>query len=219
MKRGLRPSGDLIPWTVSEQFQDDSFAQLNGIRIIRIATHPSAQNKGYGSRALELLMKYYEQELIDQDNVQTDEADELRPKKVSKQEEDKEVALISEKLKPKKHLKPILQKLSERKPIPIHYLGTSFGLTKELFNFWRKNHFVPLYLRQTANDLTGEHTCLMLRPINTSTVALPEQIQKYADEDDQDEESWARVYTVDFRKRLQNLLGFEFRHLPCALAL
>ena len=60
MKRGIRPSGDLIPWTVSEQFQDDSFASLNGIRIIRIATHPAAQNKGYGSRTLELLLKYYE---------------------------------------------------------------------------------------------------------------------------------------------------------------
>jgi N-acetyltransferase 10 len=55
--------------------------------------------------------------------------------------------LKDEKLKPKKHLKPILQKLAERRPIPIHYLGTSFGLTKELFNFWRKNKFVPLYLR------------------------------------------------------------------------
>ena len=25
LKRGLRPSGDLIPWTISEQFQDDKF--------------------------------------------------------------------------------------------------------------------------------------------------------------------------------------------------
>jgi N-acetyltransferase 10 len=148
MKRGIRPSGDLIPWTVSEQFQDDSFASLNGIRIIRIATHPNAQNKGYGSRAMELLTKYYEQELIDHDNVQTEEADELKPNKVTSKEEEKTVVgLREEKLKPKKHLKPILQKLSERRPIPIHYLGTSFGVTKELFNFWRKNKFVPLYLR------------------------------------------------------------------------
>ena len=33
---------------------------MNGIRVIRIATHPSAQGKGYGSKALELLIKYYE---------------------------------------------------------------------------------------------------------------------------------------------------------------
>jgi N-acetyltransferase 10 len=25
LKRGMRPSGDLIPWTVSEQYQDDKF--------------------------------------------------------------------------------------------------------------------------------------------------------------------------------------------------
>jgi N-acetyltransferase 10 len=109
MKRGIRPSGDLIPWTVSEQFQDDSFASLNGIRIIRIATHPSAQNKGYGSRAMELLLKYYEGQLIDSDNANTEEADELKPKKPSSKEEEKgQVGLKDEKLKPKKHLKPIL---------------------------------------------------------------------------------------------------------------
>ena len=73
MKRGLRPSGDLIPWTISEQFQDESFAQLSGIRIVRIATHPNAVGKGYGSRALEQLFKYYEGQLIDMDNVQVDE--------------------------------------------------------------------------------------------------------------------------------------------------
>jgi len=72
-----------------------------------------------------------------------------------------------EKIKPKKNLKPILQKLSERKPAPLDYIGTSFGVTKELFTFWKKNLFIPVYLRQTANELTGEHTCVMMRPVNT----------------------------------------------------
>jgi len=114
-------------------------------------------------------MKYYEQQLTDMDNIQTNEAEELAVKKPTKESEVLVVkgTLQDEKIKPKKHLKPILQKLSERKPLPIHYIGTSFGLTKELFNFWRKNKFVPLYLRQTANELTGEHTCLMIKPINT----------------------------------------------------
>ena len=76
--------------------------------------------------------------------------------------------LKDEKLKPKKHLKPILQKLGERKPLPIHYLGTSFGVTIELFKFWRKNKFVPLYLRLTPNELTGEHTTIMVRPLKTN---------------------------------------------------
>jgi N-acetyltransferase 10 len=68
----------LIPWTISEQFQDESFGQLNGIRIIRIATHAQAQGKGYGTRALELLTKYYEGQLLDNDNIVTDEAVEFK---------------------------------------------------------------------------------------------------------------------------------------------
>lgn len=105
--------------------------------------------------------------------------------------------------------------------MPIHYIGTSFGLTKELFNFWRKNKYVPLYLRQTPNELTGEHTCLMIKPINTQgelAVTLPEQIKKFATETEA-EESWASAYTVDFRKRMLHLLAYEFHTLSSSLAL
>ena len=59
LKRGIRPSGDLIPWTISEQYQDEGFASLSGIRVVRIATHPQAQGRGYGSKAIELLINYY----------------------------------------------------------------------------------------------------------------------------------------------------------------
>lgn len=81
------------------------------------------------------------------DQLKTDEAKDLKNKgkKAEKAKEGK--GLKDEKLKPKKHVQPILQKLSERKPVPLHYLGTSFGVTKELFMFWRKNSFVPIYLR------------------------------------------------------------------------
>ena len=40
LSRGKRAAGDLIPWVVSEQFQEQSFAGLSGARIVRIATHP-----------------------------------------------------------------------------------------------------------------------------------------------------------------------------------
>ena len=167
LKRGLRPSGDLIPWTISEQFQDESFAGLSGVRIVRIATHPSAQGRGYGSRAMELLLKHYEGQLVDFDNIKTDELEEMKGRgQHAKASSDK--GLMDEKIKPKKHIQPILQKLSERKPAPLHYLGTSFGVTKELFAFWRKSGFVPIYLRQTAIELTGEHTCVMIRPVNVN---------------------------------------------------
>lgn len=104
LKRGLRPSGDLIPWTISEQFQDDSFAELSGVRIVRIATHPNAQGKGYGSKALELILKYYQGHLVDHDNIKVHEIKEMkeRVKKVKAAESGK--PLKDEKIKPKKHL-------------------------------------------------------------------------------------------------------------------
>ena len=60
LQRGQRASGDLIPWTMAQQFQDDNFPQLSGARVVRIATHPEYQKMGYGSRALHLLKEYYE---------------------------------------------------------------------------------------------------------------------------------------------------------------
>lgn len=66
---------------MSEQFQDDSFAALSGARVVRIATHPNAQGRGYGSRALELLIKYFSNQLIDFDNIKTDELQEFKAKK------------------------------------------------------------------------------------------------------------------------------------------
>jgi N-acetyltransferase 10 len=57
LSRGKRANGDLIPWNMAQQFQDDNFPCLSGARIVRIATHPDYQRMGYGSRAIELLIK------------------------------------------------------------------------------------------------------------------------------------------------------------------
>lgn len=76
----------------------------------------------------------------------TQEAEQFKPAKAEKADHSGAV-LKDERLKPKKKLKPILQKLSERVPVPVHYLGTSFGVTKELFNFWKKNRLEPVYVR------------------------------------------------------------------------
>ena len=40
LNRGIRAGGDMIPWTISQQFQEDKFASLSGARVVRIATHP-----------------------------------------------------------------------------------------------------------------------------------------------------------------------------------
>ena len=45
---------------MGQQFQDADFPALSGARVVRIAVHPELGRAGYGSRALELLRRYYE---------------------------------------------------------------------------------------------------------------------------------------------------------------
>ena len=47
--RGFRAGGDMIPWLISQQFQDNGFAKLSGARVVRIACHPDYANVGYYS--------------------------------------------------------------------------------------------------------------------------------------------------------------------------
>ena len=61
LRRGQRSSGDLIPWSMSQQFQDDGFARLSGARIVRIATHPDAMGMGYVGRMFCLLTLRFHQ--------------------------------------------------------------------------------------------------------------------------------------------------------------
>lgn len=70
----------------------------------------------------------------------------------------------------------------------------------------------------------------MLRPINLNddSVKIPDTIKKMikpvaqsdAEQDELplEESSWVSSYYLDFKKRLLNLFGYEFRHLSCSLA-
>jgi N-acetyltransferase 10 len=42
--RGYRAGGDMIPWLISQQFQESKFALLSGARVVRVATHPDYAN-------------------------------------------------------------------------------------------------------------------------------------------------------------------------------
>ena len=46
LRSGNKGNGDLIPWTVSEQFRQYDFGELSGARVVRIATHPDFQRAG-----------------------------------------------------------------------------------------------------------------------------------------------------------------------------
>jgi N-acetyltransferase 10 len=171
LKRGKRANGDLIPWTVSQQFNDSDFPNLLGARIVRIATNPDYQSMGYGSRALKLLEEYYEGKIVDinegnEENNLVKVHDDEEKSNEENLNEISDVDLLTETIEPKKKLPPLLLKLNERRCERLDYLGVSFGLTNDLLRFWKKSSFLPVYLRQTTNDLTGEHSCIMIKELN-----------------------------------------------------
>ncbi|KAM7086010.1 RNA cytidine acetyltransferase isoform 2-T2 [Molossus nigricans] len=160
LSRGKKASGDLIPWTVSEQFQDPDFGGLSGGRVVRIAVHPDYQGA---------------------------------------------VSLLEEVVTPRKDLPPLLLKLNERPAERLDYLGVSYGLTPRLLKFWKRAGFVPVYLRQTPNDLTGEHSCIMLKMLT--------------DENKADQGAWLAAFWKDFRRRFLALLSYQFSTFSPPLAL
>ncbi|GFT50430.1 RNA cytidine acetyltransferase [Nephila pilipes] len=168
---GSRTSGDLIPWILSQQFQDYNFTSLSGARIIRIATHPNYQSMGYGSHALQLLCQFYSGRF----SVESKSSNSLNPS--------------------------LLLELQDLHQEPLDYIGVSYGLTLELFKFWKKNGFTPLYMRQTANEITGENTCIMVKCLNRET------------------SKWLPDYYSDFLERFTALLMSSFKHLPPSVAL
>ncbi|GAB4815551.1 hypothetical protein N2152v2_002597 [Parachlorella kessleri] len=135
------------------------------------------------------------------------------------------IGLLSEQLAPRAGLPPLLVNLTDRPAERLHYLGTSYGLTQQLYNFWKKAGFRPVYLRQTPSDVTGsdmltpavpaghaaggcslgEHTVIMLRPL-----ATPEISEGLA---------WLDPFVADFRARVMTLMGGAFRDFAPALAL
>ncbi|KAJ8795985.1 hypothetical protein J1605_002747 [Eschrichtius robustus] len=237
LSRGKKASGDLIPWTVSEQFQDPDFGGLSGGRVVRIAVHPDYQAMGYGSRALQLLQMYYE------GRFPCLEEKVLEPSQEIHTVSSEAVSLLEEVVTPRKDLPPLLLKLNERPAEHLDYLGVSYGLTPRLLKFWKRAGFVPVYLRQTPeaalnapraaalteghavtlptvhcsdfvlhaevaevhNDLTGEHSCIMLKTL--------------MDEDEADQGAWLSAFWKDFRRRFLALLSYQFSTFSPSLAL
>ena len=127
------------------------------------------------------------------------------------QEGDKETepspGLLKEKLNPRKKMPALLDDLASRPAERLHYLGVSYGLTSSLYKFWKRKSFSPVYIRQTPNDLTGEFSCIMLKPLRTDDLAVAP------------ENGWLWSYRYDFIKRFTNLLRSSFSKIPVDLAL
>jgi len=114
--------------------------------------------------------------------------------------------LTTEQIAPRKNIPSLLQRLSSRPPELLHYLGTSFGITQQLFSFWQRAGYRPVYVRQVANDLTGEFTTVMLRTLRE-------------DAESEVAQNWLSAFVTDFHRRLVSLLGSAFRSFTPSLAL
>ncbi|KAF7726220.1 killer toxin resistant protein [Apophysomyces ossiformis] len=204
LSRGQRPAGDMIPWLISQQFQDDDFASLSGARVVRIATHPDYANMGYGSRALEQLTSFYKGEISDLAESMDVEEESL-PRVDDDEIENADLKTDQVKVRDPRKMPPLLTKLAEKQATRLDYLGVSYGLTPNLHKFWKRAGFVPLYLRQTANDLTGEHTCVMIK-----TLTADDRVSNT---------SWLDAFSVDFSKRFLHLLAYQFRTFSAVSAL
>ncbi|KAL9711453.1 hypothetical protein Ac2012v2_005998 [Leucoagaricus gongylophorus] len=199
--RGLRAGGDMIPWLISQQFQETRFGMLSGARVVRIACHPDYASMGYGSRALQALNSFYSGEYFN-----LDESNKPEPSYHDVATIDPSETLLTEKptVRSAHSMPPLLQRLTQRKPESLDYLGVSYGLTPQLLRFWKRAGYIPLYLRQTQSELTGEHTCVMVRGLNTST---------------ENELDWLSDFATDFRRRFLTLLSYKFREFGSVTAL
>ena len=119
---------------------------------------------GFGARALEALNAFYSGEYLNLDEVPQKDSSVPFEKaaKISKSATLHEESLG---LRDVATMPPLLQRLSEIQPPALDYLGVSYGLTPSLLKFWKRAGYIPLYVRQTPSDLTGEFTCVMLRGI------------------------------------------------------
>ncbi|KAJ9080634.1 N-acetyltransferase 10 [Entomophthora muscae] len=207
LSRGQRASGDLIPWLVSQQFQDDDFASLSGARIVRIATHPDYTKMGYGARAIRLLTEFYEGKFQSLDEQAPPSLASI-PRVQDTELESADLTKDKIRVRDPRQMPPLLLKLSEVPPHPIHYLGVSYGLTRQLHTFWKRSGFAPLYVRQTCNELTGEHSCVMLKPL-----AARQDISTQCSAD------WMNQFSKDFHRRFISLLSYQFRDFDSTLAL
>jgi len=209
LARGHRSAGDLIPWTISQQFGDSNFAQLSGARIVRVAVHPALQSMGYGSRAIELLYRYYNGEIFslskhqensfDEDDENTDESSD---KDID--ENNTLTGIQGEFLLPRKGLPPLLLPIAEVNAPKLDWVGTSFGLTLDLYKFWKRSGMHLLYLRQTKNELTGENSSIMIR-------ALPKRTGF--------DDAWLPAFICDAKRRIISLLAGIFREMDVKLAM
>lgn len=171
-KNALVRDGNLIPWVVYESYFSERFLSSYGVRVVRIAVHPHLTSMGYGSAALELLKTA----LTGEAQSRTESIEVPEPS-----------TLLS-----------AIHKVSMPK---TWWIGSSFGLTERLLNFWKRSGFSPLCIKQAPSRTTGEFSAVVVQCLDKA-IANDMEVIKTA-----------------FLSRLVMLLGYSFRDFSPSLGL
>ena len=146
MAEGYKPKGQIIPDLILKHHWDYEFPKLLGVRIVRIATHPSVMNMGIGSFALKRLIDWSCGNYFD-------------------------------------------------------WIGSGFGVSPELLRFWLKNGFLPVHITPQRNEVSGEHTVVVLKALKMHVEEVVESLNS------------------NFVKRLLEWLGDELSDLDVETAI
>ncbi|KAK0549448.1 N-acetyltransferase 10 [Tilletia horrida] len=223
LARGTRgDAGDLIPWTLSQQFQDPEFAsQLSGARVVRVAVRTECTRMGYGKRAISALREFYARAWEGGASATmsaggagsgaSGSGSKSAFVSLSGAGGSKGAALQSESIAVRSgaSLPPLLHRLSSlpTPPEKLDWLGVSYGMTPSLLRFWNRAGYVPLYVRQTPNEITGEYSAIQVRSVldgpTSSSSSSP----------------WLAAFAVDFQRRFLSLMGYRFREWDAVTAL
>lgn len=148
IQRGVKPSGDMIPWTMTQHYCTENFSELNGMRIVRIAVPQQLQRLGYGSEAIKRLIANVDVVANFDENLHNDSL----------------LVDVESLCNVHENVKSNTEEMDDIVP-KIDYIGTSFGLSPSLIKFWNRLGFNAVYARQVPNEATGEFSCIMLHSL------------------------------------------------------
>lgn len=66
----------------------------------------------------------------------------------------------------------------EAKEKGYDWVGSSFGLTYQLLNFWVKNGFIPVHLSPGRNIVSGEYSVFVVKPLTEEACRLVEALNR-----------------------------------------
>jgi len=95
-------------------------------------------------------------------------------------------------------LKKIVEEAIERN---YDWVGSGFGVTEELLNFWVKNGFIPVHISPDRNPVSGEYTILVIKPLK------PEWSR------------YVKIMNKEFREKILHSLHDTYRDLETEVAL